>query len=88
MPWRTLQVRSSYSLYTDLMGVPGRAWTAPELRLKSFEDLHKLWYILLKERNVLETQGVELKRERISLEYTNVMAKMHRVSASVLGGEH
>jgi hypothetical protein len=70
------------------MGMPGRAWTAPELRLKSFEDLHKLWYILLKERNVLETQGLELKRERISLEYTNVMAKMHRVSASVLGGEH
>lgn len=51
----------------------GRAWTVDELRIKSNTDLHKLWYILLKERNMLFTM------ERESNEEMQVFANPERI---------
>ncbi|KAI0489749.1 mitochondrial 39-S ribosomal protein L47 (MRP-L47)-domain-containing protein [Xylaria cf. heliscus] len=45
----------------------GRAWTVEELRHKSWEDLHKLWWVCVKEQNRLLTA----RKERTRLQLVN-----------------
>lgn len=61
------------------MGVVGRAWTAAELRRKSFKDLHTLWYVLVRERNLLATQREEARRMGIMHNRLDSATKVFRV---------
>ncbi|KAL6549379.1 hypothetical protein OROHE_008496 [Orobanche hederae] len=45
--------------------VYGRGWKASELRLKSWDNLQKLWYVLLKEKNMLMTQRQMLNAQNL-----------------------
>ncbi|TFK24967.1 hypothetical protein FA15DRAFT_591560, partial [Coprinopsis marcescibilis] len=56
----------------------GRAWRIEELRLKSFQDLHTLWYVTLRERNLLETQQEEARRMGVRI---NLQAQIHMAGA-------
>uniref|UniRef100_A0A8C8HAD1 Large ribosomal subunit protein uL29m n=1 Tax=Oncorhynchus tshawytscha TaxID=74940 RepID=A0A8C8HAD1_ONCTS len=56
----------------------GAPWTAKQLRTKSNEDLHKLWYVLLKEKNMLLTIEQESKRQRIQMPSPERLKKIER----------
>ncbi|XP_006637534.1 large ribosomal subunit protein uL29m [Lepisosteus oculatus] len=56
----------------------GAPWTAKQLRTKSNEDLHKLWYVLLKEKNMLLTVEQEAKRQRTQMPSPERLKKVER----------
>jgi len=70
----TIEVDENHGLYEFLprsraaMSTPeelnahGRGWTVPELRVKDWDDLHRLWWVCIKERNRISTSLSELKR--------------------------
>uniref|UniRef100_A0A8C6N034 Large ribosomal subunit protein uL29m n=1 Tax=Mus spicilegus TaxID=10103 RepID=A0A8C6N034_MUSSI len=45
----------------------GASWTCQQLRNKSNEDFLKLWYVLLKERNMFLTLEQEAKRQSLPM---------------------
>ena len=60
--------------------IAGRAWTAQELRLKSFEDLQKLYMVLLMERNKLLS---EKYRAKVTGQEFTAFNRPKRVRASI-----
>ena len=53
--------RSQSSNIEEALNI-GRAWACNELRLKSNDQLHKLWYVLLREKNSILADNALLKR--------------------------
>ncbi|KAJ8753581.1 hypothetical protein K2173_022822 [Erythroxylum novogranatense] len=62
----------------DNKPVYGRSWKASELRLKSWDDLQKLWYVLLKEKNMLMTQRQMLQSQNLQFPNPERLPKVRK----------
>jgi large subunit ribosomal protein L47 len=61
----------------------GRSWSAKELRRKSYQDLHKLWYILYKERNMLLTEQQLSRRRQLTFPQPDRFRKIQKSMGAI-----
>ena len=65
-PAPLMEFFDDYSNWGEESVKTGREWRVDDLRLKSNDDIHKLWFILYKERNMLLTM-LEESRDQVEL---------------------
>ena len=61
----------------------GRAWRVSELRGKSYEDLHKLWWVCLKEKNMLLTDRLYYGQVGVEMPDAARYSKVRRTMAGI-----
>ncbi|TGJ79098.1 hypothetical protein E0Z10_g9666 [Xylaria hypoxylon] len=63
--WDFFFSKDKLLLTPDESAEHGRGWTVEELRHKSWDDLHKLWWVCVKEQNRLVTARKEKSRLKL-----------------------
>mmetsp|Transcript_43274 Transcript_43274/g.104612 ORF Transcript_43274/g.104612 Transcript_43274/m.104612 type:complete len:161 (-) Transcript_43274:67-549(-) len=61
----------------------GRPWSVKELRRKSYDDLHKLWYVLYIERNMLLTEQQLSRTRQLIFPQPQRMKKVQKSMAAI-----
>ena len=77
------QFRDSVDRQTRASEPVGRSWRAKELRRKSYDDLHKLWYVLYKEKNMLLTEQQLSKRRQLIFPQPDRLRKVRKSMGAI-----
>lgn len=77
-PWYVCTIVHS----EDDLTCKGRAWSYAELSIKSFNDLHKLYWLCVKEQNQILTRSKEMRRVRAGYGQVEVDEKLKIVSCA------
>ena len=62
---------------------PGRRWRHAEIRLKSDEDLQKLWVVLLREKNMLHTARHWHSKRKTEMPHPDRLRRVRRSMAAI-----
>ena len=73
---------STRSTAKDELTRTGRSWSYAELSIKSFDDLHKLYWLCVKEQNQLLTREKEMTRVRAGFGLVELEEKLKVVSSA------
>lgn len=76
-------VRRFYQIIVIFLNGIGGDWKAWMLRNKSTDDLHKLWFVLLIERNALLAEKQECKRRQIIMPNPSRKVKVQKSMARI-----
>lgn len=66
----------------------GRAWTVSELRKKSWDDLHRLWWVCVKERNRIATADWERNKSELGFGNAESAQRDRMVKLTMRGIKH
>ncbi|KAL0471450.1 50S ribosomal protein L4 [Neurospora intermedia] len=66
----------------------GRAWTVSELRKKSWDDLHRLWWVCVKERNRIATANWERTKSELGFGLAEANERDRNVKQTMRGIKH
>ncbi|KAJ3576677.1 hypothetical protein NPX13_g3625 [Xylaria arbuscula] len=86
--WDFFYAKDKLLITPDEFAEHGRAWTVEELRHKSWEDLHKLWWACVKEQNRILTAQREFRRLEYSQGEDEISARFREVRKTMKSIKH
>ncbi|KAK4165996.1 mitochondrial 39-S ribosomal protein L47 (MRP-L47)-domain-containing protein [Cladorrhinum sp. PSN259] len=86
--WDFFRDRNSVAAPPEEDAKHGRAWTVEELRHKSWDDLHRLWWMCVKERNRIATANWERQKSRLGFGEAEADARDREVKLTMRNIKH
>ncbi|KAK4193934.1 mitochondrial 39-S ribosomal protein L47 (MRP-L47)-domain-containing protein [Podospora australis] len=86
--WEFFASRTTVAATPEEDAKHGRGWAVEELRHKSWDDLHKLWWVCVKERNRIATGNWERNKSKLGFGESEADRRDREVRITMRGIKH